>query len=197
MFANLENIDRFLLLWINSHHHSIADFFMFYISELWTSIPLFAFWLFLIFKKYQSVKKIAFIFGFIGLLLLLTDQSSNQVKHAVKRYRPSHNLEIEHQVHSVYNYKGGQYGFFSSHAANTFGIATFLFLFFHKRNNWFKSQFIIWAVLISYSRIYLGVHYPFDIFVGMLDGILFGYLVFKLAQLIFKNKFNEQFLFDE
>lgn len=190
MLANLENIDRLLLLWINVHHNSVLDFLLYYISQLWTSIPLFILWGIFIFKN-KSLKKTLITLFSVFVLIVLTDQSSNQIKHAVKRYRPSHNTELEHQIHSVYGYKGGQYGFFSGHAANTFGVATFLCLLFSKRNRLFKSQFIIWAMVVSYTRIYLGVHYPSDIFVGMIDGLLCGFIVFKLTDLIVKDKFNE------
>ena len=190
MIETLEQIDRNLLLAVNSHYSAFLDVIMYYVSQLWFSIPLYVFWVILLLKKY-ALKKIALLILLAGLLVILTDQSSNQVKHAVKRYRPSHNLEIKNQIHSVNDYHGGQYGFFSGHAANTFGIATFLFLLFQKRSTAFKSHFYIWAITVSFTRIYLGVHYPSDILVGMIDGILFGYLIFKLAQLIFKNKFND------
>lgn len=166
---------------------------MYTITQLWFSIPLFIFWLIFVLKK-STTKKITLILVSLVVLIVLTDQSSNQVKHAVKRYRPSHNLEIQELVHSVNNYKGGQYGFFSSHAANTFGVATFLCLLFNDRKLIFKYHFFIWAIVVSFTRIYLGVHYPSDIFVGMLDGILVGFVVFKIANIISINKFNEKLI---
>lgn len=191
MIESLEGIDRSILLFINSHHVNGIDSIMYYASELWCSIPLFLFWLFHILKKY-SIKKTAVIVGMIAVLIALTDQSSNMVKHRVKRYRPSHNTEIQQQLHYVNDYHGGQYGFFSSHAANMFGVALYLFLVFNKQSVLFRYSLFVWAFLIAYSRIYLGAHYPSDVFVGACDGLLIGYLIFKLTELIFKNKFNEQ-----
>jgi undecaprenyl-diphosphatase len=131
------------------------------------------------------------LIGFLVLLIVLTDQTANQTKHAIKRYRPSHNLEIQSQVHTINDYKGGTYGFFSGHATNTFGVAMLLFLIFSKESKLFRSAFFVWAAIISYSRIYLGVHYPSDIFVGLVVGLFWGYVVYRLIQYTFKQQFHE------
>ena len=159
MFESLKLLDRDLFLFLNGRHSTLTDELMFYISQVWVFFPLFAYWLYLIFKKY-GWKKTLLMTAFLGLLIALTDQSSNQVKHGVKRYRPTHNLEIMEQVHILHDYRGGQYGFFSGHSANCFGIAMLLFLVFSKRSILFRSSFFLWAAVTAYSRIYLGVHYP-------------------------------------
>jgi undecaprenyl-diphosphatase len=102
---------------------------MYYISQIWVFAPVFAYWLFMVFRRY-GLKKLVILIGFLVFLIVLTDQTANQTKHAIKRYRPSHNLEIQSQVHIINNYKGGTYGFFSGHATNTFGVAMLLFLIF-------------------------------------------------------------------
>lgn len=191
MIESLEQIDRSLFLAINSWHSHLFDVVMVYVTEIWVFLPLFALWIYMVYNKY-GVKKLFVLLGFLLLLIALTDQTSNFVKHSVKRYRPSHNLEIQAQIHSVDNYKGGQYGFFSGHAANTFGIATLLFFLFRDKAMWFRSIFFLWAGITAYSRIYLGVHYPSDIFVGMLVGIVWAMIVYEFIQFTFKKYFNEE-----
>ncbi len=190
MFDTLKQFDRILLLKINALHSIMFDDVMFYISQIWVFAPLFAYCIYLIITKLK-VKKSTIIFLFFVLLIVLCDQSSNQVKHAIKRYRPTHNIEIMHQLHTVNTYVGGQYGFFSGHATNAFGVAMFLFLIFNKQHKLFRYGLFACAAIISYSRIYLGVHYPSDIFVGMLAGLFLGFVIFKTANYLFQKKFDE------
>jgi undecaprenyl-diphosphatase len=157
---------------------------------MWIFLPLFFYWLYLVYNK-VGLKKLLILLSFLVVLIALTDQTSNQTKHAVKRYRPSHNLEIQAQVHSVNGYKGGQYGFFSGHSTNSFGVAMLLFLLFSTNKLWLRLSFFLWAALTAYSRVYLGVHYPSDIFVGMLVGLFWGFIVYQLMQYTFKKQFNE------
>ena len=115
----------------------------------------------------------------VGLLILVTDRvSSGLVKPFVHRLRPTHEPALEGLVDLCRGYRGGLYGFFSSHAANTFGLCTFVSLVLR---HW-RSTFALaaWAMLSSYSRIYLGVHYPGDILCGMLFGIVAGLGIYML-----------------
>lgn len=190
MIDQLELLDRQLFLLINACNSPVFDLVMYYVSQMWIFLPLFFYWLFLVYKK-AGIKKLLILLSFLVVLIALTDQTSNQIKHTVKRYRPSHNLEIQAQVHSVNGYKGGQYGFFSGHATNSFGVAMLLFLLFSKNKVWLRVSFFLWAALTAYSRIYLGVHYPSDIFVGMLVGLFWGFVVYQFIQYTFKKQFNE------
>lgn len=190
MLEKLEILDRKLLLAINSCHSPTFDNLMYYISQTWVFTPLFVYLVYLVYKNI-GLKKLGIILGFMVMLIIVTDQSSNQIKHSVKRYRPTHNLEIQNQVHTVNNYKGGKYGFFSGHATNSFGFAMLLFLLFDKKTLKVRSTFFVWAAIVSYSRMYLGVHYPSDILVGLVIGIFWGFMIYQLIQYTFKKQFNE------
>jgi undecaprenyl-diphosphatase len=190
MFDKLELLDRELFLAINGFHAPVFDSLMYYVSQIWVFAPVFVYWLYMVFNRY-GLKKLFILIGFLGLLVLLTDQTSNITKHAIKRYRPTHNLEIQSQVHTVNDYKGGMYGFFSGHSTNTFGVAMLLFLIFSKESIVFRAAFFAWAAITAYSRIYLGVHYPSDIFVGFIVGLFWGYVVYRLIQYFFKQQFHE------
>lgn len=190
MIDQLELLDRKLFLMINGLHSPLFDSLMFYISAMWIFTPLLIYWLYLVYNK-CGLKQTLTLLCFFILLIVLTDQTANRIKHGIKRYRPTHNTEIQSQVHTVNEYKGGLYGFISGHATNSFGVAIFLFLLFNKKSMLFRSSFFLWAAITAYSRIYLGVHYPSDIFVGTMVGLLWGFLMHQLVKYIFKKQFNE------
>lgn len=151
---------------------------MFIISETKTWIP---FYLLLIFWMWRVVKwKIWLVLIGIALVITFSDAfTSRFMKPFFARPRPSREVSLQEQVHTVNNYRGGAYGFASSHAANSFGLAMFLWLVFRK--NWRWVNFLwLWALIVSYSRIYLGVHYPLDILVGAFVGITGAYFIFLL-----------------
>ncbi|MBN9293356.1 MAG: phosphatase PAP2 family protein [Flavobacteriia bacterium] len=191
MIEYLEHLDQQLLLFLNSLHAPWMDQPMFWISKIKIFIPLFIVWIYQLFQLLK-VKAFAFFLMGVALLILLTDQSATITKKTVERYRPTHHLEVGPQVHTVNDYRGGTFGFYSGHAANTFGIAMLLFLTFRKRRTWIKYTFFPFAILASYSRVYLGVHYPSDIFIGMLTGIFYGFLIFQILSLYLYKFFGIQ-----
>lgn len=184
MLDKIEQIDRDLLLWINGQNSPFFDSLMWQVSHQIIWIPLYLFFIIYAFRKLELKPFMFFILG-VGLCFLLADRLSVMAfKDVFMRYRPTHNLDIKDLVHTYINtegdeYRGGTYGFVSSHAANFFALSTFLYLNFRQHSkNWFFIW--IWALLIAYSRMYLGVHYPLDILCGSLLGILIGWIVYKV-----------------
>jgi undecaprenyl-diphosphatase len=174
----IKELDTQLFLFLNSRHNSFFDPVMFWVSHRYFWIPLYAFFLFLAWKHFG--KKVWLVALAAVLLVVLSDQISvHAFKNVFMRYRPCNNLEICSQVH-VNDGKGGMYGFISSHAANTFALAMFLFLLFRERIRYFGLFIFAWAAFVSYSRIYNGVHYPADVAVGAILGMGIGVVVYKL-----------------
>jgi undecaprenyl-diphosphatase len=179
MFESLKEIDQSLFLAINEANAPLADVFFWLVSEGWIFAPF----LIMIAVSIVKIKRFKYFITsllLITLLIVATDQTANVAKKSIKRYRPTHHIVIKDKVHIVHDYRGGQYGFYSSHAANTFGVAMFLFLVV----NWIKKSYryliFLWPLLVGYSRIYLGVHYPSDILIGALTGLLWGFIFYRL-----------------
>jgi undecaprenyl-diphosphatase len=171
--------DTELFLYLNSFHNDFWDTIMLMITRKEPWLPFFAVILYYIFRNFRG--KAFLIFIFIGITIVLSDQISVLLKESIHRFRPVHNPEIEHLVHNVLR-KGSLYGFVSSHAANVFAVFAFSTRLFRNRGFWLLMLF--WAVIVSYSRIYSGVHYPLDILGGALLGWLIGVGTFKLLTFI-------------
>ena len=184
MFEILKMLDRDLLLKINSTHTVLLDNTMWFMSYTWPTVLILLVTAYVFYRKYSLKKAAEFVLG-CAIVFACTDFSTNVIKHSVKRYRPTHNLEIKNQIHVVNDYHGGVYGFFSSHAANTFGIMTFIFLCVKWVPKKYRLFFFLYPLVVVYSRIYLGVHYPSDILVGTGSGFFFGWLVYRIMNRYF------------
>lgn len=171
--------DTELFLFLNSFHNNFWDTIMLIVTRKETWVPFYLVILFFIFRNYKSKWLLAVIF--LILTIVLSDQLSVVLKETIQRFRPVHNPEIEHLVHNVLR-KGGLYGFVSSHAANGFAFFVFTSRLFRNRGYWVLLLF--WALLISYSRLYSGVHYPLDLAGGALLGWLIGAGMYKLMMFI-------------
>jgi undecaprenyl-diphosphatase len=184
----LEHLDQQLFLFLNSLHTPFMDPVMHAISGRLIWVPLYLGILIYLGIKYK--RKFLIIILFIALAATLTDQISVVIKNLVLRLRPCHEPSIQGMVHLFNGECGGLYSFVSSHAANSFDVALLSLLFIRKR--WFTISIIIWASIIGYSRIYLGVHYPGDVICGAIQGSLVGWSCYSLYVLtdnkILKNK---------
>ena len=170
------NIDVDILLWINGHYSEWADQLMWYVSKSSTWLPLYAVLVGLIIWRYRNWKSVLLIVAAFALAVGLSDfTTSGIIKPLVCRLRPTHEPAID-PIHLVRGYTGGLYGFCSSHAANTMAVALLFSLLW--RNKIATAGLMTWVALNCYSRMYLGVHYPTDIVVGLLIGSLWAVLVF-------------------
>lgn len=172
-------LEKGLFYALNGSDSAFLDVFLAIYSDKWIWLPLYAFFLFIfVFKK--NWKEILLVLLSIALVITLCDQiASGFFKPFFQRFRPSVHPDFMDQVDlvSFLKRKGG-YGFISSHAANAFGFATFTALLF--RNKIFTIVFLVHALLTSYSRVYLGVHFVSDVVVGALVGVLSAFIVYKL-----------------
>jgi undecaprenyl-diphosphatase len=181
MIEYLLELDKEIFLLLNSFHSPLLDPVMLFITERAVWLPLYLYLTYLIFKDFGKDGWLVLI-G-ITLSIILADQiTSSFMKPYFARLRPSYEPAMQSVIHLVDDYKsGGKFGFASSHAANTFGTATFLFFIFRKARPWIVLLFA-WAALVTYSRVYLGVHYPGDIIVGSLIGMISAFAGFKFFQ---------------
>ena len=189
MLEKLLALDTRLFLWFNSHHSPAWDKIMWFISgkEEWAPLYLVIIGYLIYTYRWKSI----YVFIAVALFVTLADQiSTNVFKDGFKRLRPSHAEELKGLVHLFTKnngevYYGGLYGFVSSHAANSFALAAFLTRLF--KISWFSWFIYCWAGIVSYSRIYLGVHYPGDIIGGAILGILIGWFVYWLYCFVLKK----------
>ena len=190
----LIELDKQLLLAINHWTSPWADVVMHTLSQVAVWFPMYLLVaVALFFPKVYSQRSIARrdcsdakvwlvgLCGFVAVLIcyLLTDHVSDIVRNTVCRFRPGHDPEIGSLVRLI-DGPGNLYGFFSGHAANTIGFAVLTSLIF-RRKAWTIFS-ITWALLVSYSRMYLGRHYPIDVATGILCGVIFaaaGYWLYK------------------
>lgn len=181
MIDYLIDIDSDALLAVNGLHNAFQDAFWWMVSAKWSSLLLMLalFWILM----RQNRRHALLVLAMLVLAVLIADQvSSGLIKHLVERLRPTHDPSLDNMVHIVNGYRGGMYGFVSSHAANFFAAATLLS--FITRHRLVLFSLTAWALLQCYSRIYLGVHYPGDILGGIIVGVLAGWLVWCLMRWI-------------
>lgn len=181
------NIDTNLFLSINRMHSPFFDYFMSTFSGKWIWVPMYAAIWYVMLRNFHW-KVMLFCLIALALTITIADQvGATLIRPYVERLRPA-NLEnpISDMVHIVNGYRGGRYGFPSCHAANTFGLAFFVWFLFRKR--WLTVFIMGWALLTCYSRIYLGVHYPGDLLAGAILGLLAAYLVYLLFMKVSEHK---------
>lgn len=188
MLEKILPYERDLFFLINGSHYQMLDYIMWIFSSLAIWIPLIVIFLFAFIYKKKCCDWIPILIG-VAIVILLCDQFTSTIcKPFFERYRPTNHPLFMDQVKTVFNYRGGKYGFMSSHAANSFGFAIFTSLLFRYRI--YSVVVIFWALLSSYSRIYLGVHFISDVICGAIVGIVIGYMIYKLHMFITHKLFD-------
>ncbi|NDW13368.1 phosphatase PAP2 family protein [Bacteroides sp. 214] len=178
MIDKVLDYERNLFFALNGSESEYLDRFMWLYSGKTVWLPVAALIIFILLYK-KMWKESLFIVLSITLVVVLCDQFASGVcKPYFHRFRPTHHPDFMNEVDTVFNYRGGKYGFMSSHAANAFGFAMFMAYLF--KNALFSWTIFIWATLTAYSRIYLGVHFISDVVPGIVVGLLVGYGVYRL-----------------
>jgi len=187
MIETLLTYDTELFLCLNNLGSEPWDGFWLIVTEKWSSIPLYVILLYLIYRHY-GVKGTLIVLVAVALMITATDQLANLFKYSIQRPRPCRVEAL--QEHMRFIAEGcGRFGFFSAHAASSMATAVFLGLALRKYYKYLPFLLLFWAVIIAYSRIYLGVHYPLDMICGMFFGGMLGFGFYKLQQWG-QNKFN-------
>ena len=194
MFEEILKLDSKLFLFLNNLGTTKFDAFWLSLSKIEANIVMYLFLIFLFFHIKKLRPKFLYIFYLlfvIALMITITDQGSNFFKDSFQRLRPCYNESISDSLRLVKENCGGKYGFFSAHASNSFSLAIFFGLLFKNRIRYMIIITIVYASLISYSRIYLGVHFPIDIIVGSSFGIFVGFIIYSFVYLKFLNFFDK------
>lgn len=183
----LNDLDHQLFLFLNGLHADWLDPVMTFVSSEMGWIPFYIVLLYLVFKK-LGWRGLLFVVIGVTVLITCSDQLSAHVfKPVFHRFRPCHDPLIQDLAHLPNGHCGGQYGFISSHACNTFALASFITLImkrFYKKIGWLM---FIWATLVAYSRIYMGVHFPGDVLCGAAVGMMLGFGIGSLLSMILKK----------
>ena len=182
----LIQLDKQLLLWFNGSDSLFLDGLVNTLTTATTWIPLYLGLFYMVLKNNDNVQKVLLILGCAGLCVLLAGSLNDLfIKPSVARWRPSRDQDIAMLVDVVNGYRGGRYGFFSSHAANTFSIAIFFALLVRSRV--LSVAMILWSLLNCWTRLYLGVHFPGDILCGLLWGGAVGTGIWFLHQYVYQK----------
>lgn len=176
MIDRIIEFDKHLMLLLNGWHSPFFDFLMPVITNKYTGIPIYLAILVILFRKVDMKKLLIAIAAILVTFALCDSLSVALFKETFQRLRPGWDPQIMDQVRML-EYKGGQYGFVSSHAANLFGLATITSLLI--KNRIYTVLIFFWAALVGYSRIYVGKHFPADVVCGAIFGMIVGYLVYK------------------
>nr|WP_129733592.1 phosphatase PAP2 family protein [Parabacteroides goldsteinii] len=170
--------ERDLFFMLNGSDSPFLDRFMWLYSGKAVWLPLAAFILIVLLYKKKWRESILILLAIVLVITFCDQFASHVCKPIFTRFRPTHHPDFMDQVKTVFDYRGGKYGFISSHAANAFGFATFMSLLFRYRL--FTWTIFLWAALTAYTRVYLGVHFISDIVPGAIAGVFFGWLVYWL-----------------
>jgi undecaprenyl-diphosphatase len=175
--------DRELLVELNSLGTEKWDSFWLIVTNQFSWIPLFILLFALIFKAFGWKKGIALVL-LSAILVAFSDQLVNLIKNTVMRLRPNNDLELKSIIRALKHPRG--YSFVSGHSTTSFAVTFFMFLLLKKHFKYIGFLFI-WPILFAYSRIYCGVHFPIDIFLGMILGLIIGFVFYQFSKILLKK----------
>ncbi|WP_291868814.1 phosphatase PAP2 family protein [Maribacter sp.] len=179
MLEQLLQLDKSLFLQLNNLGNPAWDSFWLFVTNKVNSIPIYLVLLFVSYKE-LGLKRTLLLLVTVGVMIGVTDQLANFFKYGVQRLRPCHDDEVNTLMRLVKNHCGGKYGYFSAHAANSFAVAVFFTNVLKSKFKYVGILLLIWAALVAYSRVYIGVHFPLDILTGIGVGLFLGWLFTKL-----------------
>ena len=194
MIEEILKLDSKLLIFLNNLGVPRFDNFWVSLSKIEANILMYLFLICLFFyiqKARLKFSNILYLIFVIAIMITITDQGANLFKDSFQRLRPCYDETVKDSIRLVKDNCGGKYGFFSAHASNSFSLAIFFGLLFRNRIRYIILITLVYASFISYSRIYLGVHFPIDIIFGSLFGLFIGFSVYKFVYLKFLNFFNK------
>ena len=183
MIEKILDLDSYLFLYLNNLGSQYYDNFWIFLSRTEANVMFYLVVLIAYIYSINNKKRTKILFHLIiaiAILITISDQTSNLFKDSFQRLRPCYNELISDSLRLVKDSCGGRYGFFSAHASNSFSLAIFFGLLLRSSNKLLILLFAIYAFLISYSRIYLGVHYPIDILVGTIFGTINAIVLHKI-----------------
>ena len=176
--------DKQAMIFLNNLGNSTFDPFWILVSEKWFWIPLYVIFLYFLYKNFNK-KSLFYILLFVALGITASDQIANIFKFGFERLRPCHDPSLEGLLREVKC--GGKFGFYSAHSSNSFFVATYLTMLLGKKIKQLPYFLFVWAAIVAYSRVYLGMHFPGDIIVGAIMGILLALFFGTLAKKVIKK----------
>ena len=176
--------DKQAMIFLNNLGNSTFDPFWILVSEKWFWIPLYIIFLYFLYKNFNK-KSLFYILLFVALGITASDQIANIFKFGFERLRPCHDPSLEGLLREVKC--GGKFGFYSAHSSNSFFVATYLTILLGKKIKQLPYFLFVWAAIVAYSRVYLGMHFPGDIIIGAIMGILLALFFGTLAKKVIKK----------
>lgn len=188
MLEELLSLDKDFFLYLNNLGSPSWDGFWLFITKTLSSLPLYVILLILSYKQ-LGIRKTLLLIITVTLLITCTDQLANFFKNGLQRLRPCYQEDLLSSMRLVKGSCGGKFGFYSAHASNSFALGFFFTLLFNDRFRYSWFFLLSWAIIVAYSRIYLGVHFPLDVLSGAAIGMLFSWVFYKLY-IFALNKFQ-------
>jgi len=185
MVESILHYDEQLFVFFNSLGSPTWDGMWLFITSKYSSIPLYAVLLYLIFKQF-GWKNTLIIMLLVAVMIAATDQLANLFKHSFQRPRPCQEDHLKEIIRFIAP-RCGRYGYFSAHAASAMALAVFVGLLLKNKRNYLLHFMLFWAAIVGYSRIYLGVHYPLDVVTGFAIGGIIGFLFYNILQKVKPN----------